>query len=144
MKDKRATLEVIAPSVEEAVEKGLADLGLPAEAVDVEILDQGSRGLFGLGSRHARIRLAVKSGDKQGSPAEVADQTVPEEIGSAPDDLKASPQKSEVAPAAQAVVSLGEELELQIARETVSELLDTMKVHAMEKQMTKEAEFQSW
>jgi spoIIIJ-associated protein len=69
MKEKRATLEVIAPSVEEAIEKGLADLGLPEEAVEVEILDQGSRGLFGLGSRHARIRLAVKSAGEQESVA---------------------------------------------------------------------------
>jgi predicted RNA-binding protein Jag len=81
MKEKRATLEVIAPSVEEAIEKGLADLGLPAEAVEVEILDQGSRGLFGLGSRHARIRLAVKPSTKQASPAEAPQAAAPEEIG---------------------------------------------------------------
>jgi spoIIIJ-associated protein len=77
MKEKRATLEVIAPSVEEAIEKGLADLGLPAEAVEVEILDQGSRGLFGLGSRHARIRLAVKPSTKQASPAEAPQAAAP-------------------------------------------------------------------
>ena len=35
----RTTLEVIAPSVENAVEQGLAQLGIPREDVDVEILD---------------------------------------------------------------------------------------------------------
>ena len=60
MNTTRATIEIIAPTIEEAVEKGLAELGLPQEAVDVEILDAGSRGLFGLGSRQARIRLIVK------------------------------------------------------------------------------------
>ncbi len=58
----RTTLEVIAPTVDEAVAKGLAQLGLPLEAVEVEILDRGGRGLFGLlGHRDARVRLVVKT-----------------------------------------------------------------------------------
>jgi spoIIIJ-associated protein len=60
MSAKQTTLEVIAPSVEEAVERGLADLGLTADEVDVEVLDSGSRGLFGLGGRQVRVRLNVK------------------------------------------------------------------------------------
>ena len=59
--ENRATLEVIAPSVEEAIALGVNELGLPEDAVDVEILDPGSRGLFGIGSRHARVRLIVKT-----------------------------------------------------------------------------------
>ncbi len=58
---KKTTLEVIAPSVEEAVQKGLDQLNLPEDAVEVEVLDAGSRGLFGLGSRQARIRLTIKN-----------------------------------------------------------------------------------
>jgi spoIIIJ-associated protein len=73
MSDKRATLEVIAPTVDEALAKGLSDLGLPREAVEFEILDEGSRGLFGLGSRQARIRLTIKSG-----PAEEAEEEAEE------------------------------------------------------------------
>jgi spoIIIJ-associated protein len=133
MKDKRATLEVIAPSVEEAIEKGLADLGLPAEAVEVEVLDQGSRGLFGLGSRHARIRLAVKSDEEQESPAETPPSIPPVPVETRPASAasKVAPQKAEpTAPAAGAAVSVGADLELQIARDTVKELLDTMKVQA--------------
>ena len=61
MSEERTTLEAIAPTVDEAVTKGLSDLGLPEQVVDVEILDPGSRGLFGLGSRQARIRLTVKN-----------------------------------------------------------------------------------
>lgn len=55
----KTTLEVIAPSVEEAVENGLKQLNLPEDAVSIEILDRGNKGLFGLGSRDARIRLVV-------------------------------------------------------------------------------------
>ncbi|OGO27326.1 MAG: hypothetical protein A2Z16_14120 [Chloroflexi bacterium RBG_16_54_18] len=60
MNEKRTNLEVIAPTVEEAIARGLADLGLPEEAVDIEILDTGTRGLFGLGTRQARVRLSIK------------------------------------------------------------------------------------
>ena len=60
MNSEKTTLEVIAATVEEATAKGLAQLGLPASAVDIEVLDPGSRGLFGLGGRQARIRLVLK------------------------------------------------------------------------------------
>jgi spoIIIJ-associated protein len=60
MSDEKTTLEVIAPSVEEAVEKGLSDLGLTRDAVDVEILDEGKRNLFRFATRQARVRLIVK------------------------------------------------------------------------------------
>ena len=46
MSEKRASLEVIAPSVDEAIARGLADLGLTQDAVEVEVLDSGSRVLL--------------------------------------------------------------------------------------------------
>lgn len=56
---ERTTLEIIAPTVEEALEQGLSQLGLTADAVSVEVLDSGSKGLFGLGGRQVRVRLSV-------------------------------------------------------------------------------------
>jgi spoIIIJ-associated protein len=56
---ERTTLEIIAPTVEEALAQGLAQLGLPANAVSVEVLDSGNSGLFGLGGRQVRVRLTV-------------------------------------------------------------------------------------
>jgi spoIIIJ-associated protein len=56
---ERTTLEIIAPTVEEALEQGLNQLGLTADAVSVEVLDSGSKGLFGLGGRQVRVRLSV-------------------------------------------------------------------------------------
>lgn len=64
MAEEKTTLEVIAPTVEEAVEKGLSDLGLSREAVDVEVLDEGKRNLFRFATRQARVRLIVKSSAK--------------------------------------------------------------------------------
>ena len=60
MADEKTTLEVIAATVEEAVEKGLSDLGLTREDVDVEVLDEGKRNLFRFATRQARVRLSIK------------------------------------------------------------------------------------
>lgn len=65
MEYKKITQEFIAPTVEEAIEQGAKHLGLPEDQLDVEVLDQGSKGLFGLGSRQARVRLSIKNGDKE-------------------------------------------------------------------------------
>ena len=65
MSQEKTTLEIIAPSIEEAVAKGLSQLGLPREAVDIEVLDAGSRGLFGLGSRQARCHAGPRHCQEQ-------------------------------------------------------------------------------
>jgi spoIIIJ-associated protein len=57
--NQRTTLEVIAPTVEEAIAQGLSELGLSADAVSVEVLDAGNKGLFGLGKPQVRVRLTV-------------------------------------------------------------------------------------
>jgi len=57
--NERTTLEIIAPTVEEALAQGLAQLGLTADAVSVEVLDAGNKGLFGLGKPQVRVRLTV-------------------------------------------------------------------------------------
>ncbi|MBK9924518.1 MAG: protein jag [Anaerolineales bacterium] len=56
---QKTTLEIIAPTVEEAIAQGLAELGLTADAVSVEVLDTGNKGLFGLGKPQVRVRLTV-------------------------------------------------------------------------------------
>lgn len=70
--NERTTLEVIAPTVEEAIQQGLAQLGLAADAVSVEVLDSGSKGLFGLGGRQVRVLLTVNPPvmEKPASPPE--------------------------------------------------------------------------
>jgi spoIIIJ-associated protein len=112
--NERTTLEKIAPTVEEAVAEGLAELDLPAEAVDVEVLDTGSRGLFGVGSRQARVRLTIKGkqppGPEAGQPARApAPAPAPEPVP---------------APSSEA-----DEL-LNLSEKTVSELLEKMKIEA--------------
>lgn len=57
--NEKTTLEIIAPTVEEAIAQGLAQLGLTADAVSVEVLDAGNKGLFGFGKHQVRVRLTV-------------------------------------------------------------------------------------
>jgi spoIIIJ-associated protein len=57
---ERTTLEVIAPSIEEAVSRGIEQLGVPRDMLDVDVLDEGSRGFLGIGGRQVRVRLTLK------------------------------------------------------------------------------------
>ena len=68
MNNNRATLEIIAQTVDEAIEKGLTDLGLPREAVEITVLDEGGSGILGLGSRQARVRISVLGEESEESP----------------------------------------------------------------------------
>lgn len=53
--------ESSAKTIEEAISAGLDALGVAISDVDVQIIDEGSKGLFGLfGSRLAKVRLTVK------------------------------------------------------------------------------------
>lgn len=47
-------------TVDAAIASGLAALRLPREAVEIEILDEGSRGILGIGARMARVRLTPR------------------------------------------------------------------------------------
>ena len=58
---KRTTLEVIAPSVEDAIVRGVEQLGVPREQLEVDVLDEGSKGFLGIGGRQVRIRLTLKA-----------------------------------------------------------------------------------
>lgn len=50
-------------SVEEAVRAALSELGVEREAVDVEVLEEGSKGIFGLLAREARV-LVTRRGSE--------------------------------------------------------------------------------
>ncbi|MBI5669202.1 MAG: Jag N-terminal domain-containing protein [Chloroflexi bacterium] len=53
------SIEVTGDSVDDAIAKGLAELGAAPTDVIVEVLEEPSRGVFGLGARPAKVRLKV-------------------------------------------------------------------------------------
>ena len=57
--------EASAKTVEEAIELGLQELGVSIGDVDVRVVEEGSKGLFGLfGSRLAKVCLTVKASEE--------------------------------------------------------------------------------
>ncbi|HPH95205.1 MAG TPA: RNA-binding cell elongation regulator Jag/EloR [Anaerolineaceae bacterium] len=123
---EQTTLEVLAPTVEEAVAKGLAELNLTQDEVEVEVLDQGTRGLFGLGSRQARIRLLVKTG----TAANAASEPVKAVEVEAEAPAAAVPAAAEAATAAKKSPLQDDEFILGVAQATVKEILEKMGVRA--------------
>lgn len=73
MNDQKTTLEIIAPTVDEAVEKGLDQLGLPRDAVSVEVLDEGQSGFLGIGARQVRVRLTLNDHQPEPTAAKVVE-----------------------------------------------------------------------
>lgn len=58
--------EASAKNVEEAIAAGLEALGASISDVTIEVLEEGSKGLFGLfGSRQAKVRLTMKESDAE-------------------------------------------------------------------------------
>jgi spoIIIJ-associated protein len=54
------SIEASGKSVDEAVQQALARLGRRREEVEITVLQEPSRGTFGLGGRDARVRVAVR------------------------------------------------------------------------------------
>jgi spoIIIJ-associated protein len=124
MSQEKTTLEVIAPTVDEAIQKGLLQLGVSSEDVEVEILDSGSRGLFGIGGRQARVRISLNAGEAGPvtgatyleEPEPEGDQTAYEEEEMEEMGVNSSLDRSDYA--------------LDISRKTVSDLLSKMNIKA--------------
>jgi spoIIIJ-associated protein len=79
-----ASTEFTAPDVESAIAQGLAQLGLIRADVRIEILDEGAKGVLGIGARQARVRLTPYE-DTVSSPAPKT-QPAPQPRASTDDD----------------------------------------------------------
>jgi len=102
---------MIAPTVDEAVARGAAELGVSPDRLLVEVLDEGGHGMLGLGSRQARVRLTLLGAAPASRPA-----PAPSEDEETFEDDQASAEDM-AAPA---------DHEVQVARDTVRELVSRM------------------
>ncbi len=112
MSEERTKLEIIAPSVEEAIEKGLHELGLTEADIDIEVLDEGKKGLLGLGTRQARVALKIKSAT---GPEKPTKKRGSDEEKLQSEDVSEPQEESE---------------EVSVARETINIILEKMRVNA--------------
>ena len=120
-------IEVTAPSVEEALQKGLEKLGLTAADVSMDLLDSGAKGFLGMGQREVRVKLTVhaKSEDDQRDPAQNTSEANAD-LGqdSVEKITSASPQKDDSATPSQ------EEFLLERSEEIANTLLKLMHLEA--------------
>jgi spoIIIJ-associated protein len=136
---KRTTLEVIAPSVEEAIARAVDQLGVPREQFDVEILDAGSKGFLGIGGRQVRLRLTVK--DTNDVPPINSSDVLPTSTGAIPPITEptrrvspgSSTGKVDSEPAGASRREAGKQIDdalLSFSIQTTSDLLAKMKIKA--------------
>ncbi len=96
--------EASAKTVEEAIELGLAEMGVSIGDVDVQVLEEGSKGLFGLfGSRLAKVRLTLKASEEDPLENLMRDPEPKREQKAAPQQTerkKEEPVREEKQPAA--------------------------------------------
>ena len=77
MSQQKREFEARAVSVDEAIRIGLAALGMKRDEVTIEVLDEGSRGLLGIGSRDATVRLTAVSAP---APEPITPEPEPEPV----------------------------------------------------------------
>lgn len=127
MDTERKSIEVRAASVEAAITEGLARLGVSSDQVLIKVLDEGSRGLLGLGAREAVVRLTLLT------PPSVEPETMAafkEPTRPAEPAVPTGPEPERVAPSL-ATERVRPRLSADaVAREILSELLHLMGVRA--------------
>lgn len=62
------SIEVRGKTTDEALAKGLAELGLERDDVSVEIIERGKKGVFGIGAVEAVVRLNYEAPDEAPAP----------------------------------------------------------------------------
>jgi spoIIIJ-associated protein len=132
--ETKREIESSGSSVEEAIAAGLEELGIDREDVEIEVIDEGSRGLLGIGSRPARVRLLlVAVAEVEGAPAQPpAPTTVSEPAPTAVVEEKLEVEEEQLAGPPAAPSSVEDELQsvAPIARQTLEELLEKMGISA--------------
>jgi spoIIIJ-associated protein len=95
------SIQVSARDVEEAIERGLARLELTRDQVEIEIVQQDSRGIFGIGAREAIVRLSPSA---ENAASEGTDPIVSQPSITLPPPPPASPSPPMVEPRPQASI----------------------------------------
>ena len=127
-------IEASAKTVEEAIEQGLQQLGVAIGDVDVQVVEEGSKGLFGLfGSRLAKVCLTVKE-----TVADPLSDLMLEEEAPAKPEKKAEAPKAPKAP--QPKPQAAKPAEAKPAQEKPAEAKPAEKIPAPKKPAEKKAE----
>jgi spoIIIJ-associated protein len=114
MDDSQESLEIQAPTLEEALAQAASRFGVDEDALEIEIIEEGTKGLFGLGSRSAHIRVRPRSEDPRPPSEPVATRTALDRPAAGPE----------------AIEEADDDEIIEVARDTVIELLQRMGVQS--------------
>ena len=88
---KGQSYEYTAKTVEAAVDEGLRDMGVSRDQIDIEVVQEGSRGILGIGATDAVVSLSRKASS---APAKVQPQEAIALPAAAGVDAVAEPEES--------------------------------------------------
>ena len=127
MSQQKPVIEAAGKDVDAAIAAGLARLDLPRSAVDIEVLDEGRQGMFGLGARAARVRIKVTSAKQRQPKPKPKPESQPAVAppASAPAAEETLP-KEEAPSEVEQPSMVDEEEKVRVTRELAGELLNAM------------------
>lgn len=117
------SVETTAADIEMAIELGLKELGVSRESVIVEVLEEPSRGVLGIGARQARIRLTTAAPPRPTVPPPAPTHPLPP----MPDDEEEGDALLEYA---EAVSEADMDEDASVGLATLQELLAKMHIEA--------------
>ena len=81
--------------IDEAIELALKDLKVEKDEVDIEVLEEPSKGFLGLGSKLAKVRVTIKEAAKEdkATAEEIFEDAVAEFSSSADETETPAPEK---------------------------------------------------
>lgn len=82
-------IEVSAKTVDDAITKACIELQAASDKLEIQVISEGSSGFFGIGSKPAVIRAAVKAASEKEPEA----PQKPEKKEAAPAPVKEAPKK---------------------------------------------------
>ena len=121
MADSERAVESSGADVELAIQVGMKQLGVTRAAVEVEVLDEGARGVFGLGAREARVRLTLK---EEGLAVSADKKSLESQAATGDQDVVVLVEETETA--------VSEDPEGALGRDTLLELVSLMGMQDMQ------------
>jgi spoIIIJ-associated protein len=140
-KNTRNEIEAKGQNVDQAITNGLQRLGVRRDDVDITVIDEGSRGLLGIGARDAVVRLRVQKPETPAAPKTPVVKPRPAPVPAAIAEVKteqrvekpapptSKPAKAEPAKSDQLENPLPNPDEEKLAIEVVGRILAEMKLN---------------
>lgn len=128
------SVEIRARTKDEAIRQALDTLGVTRDEVEVEVLEEGRGGVFGVGSQDARIRVTVlpeeeypedEEDDSRGNRADPVSQTVADDEEEEEYEEEEEEYGEEGEPAEKEQPPFNEQ-DAETARETLEHILDLL------------------